>query len=123
VTNLAHLFIQVTAKPTQEGPVNTSPTPISSEYESPSSDGQFLDTLTTIIRQTCANANAVSEWETELIRLGLDRQVIDNVKACAEHLAEASASASKAAASFEAVYEDVRQVAGRGMQFRGEDAA
>lgn len=95
----------------------------STEYETPQSDGEFLSLCAAAAQQLQQQAQALEELEATLAGLRLARSVVAEIQSAAQAVGEAAISVRNAAAKFEEEYDDVRQVAARGMRFTGADAA
>jgi hypothetical protein len=93
------------------------------ELETPSSDGEFLANCSHLALEGRALAQQMDEYTAELVRLGLPSSVTGYINMAAESASDMAGYLVTAGHRFEEEYEEVRTVAGRGMVFRGEDAA
>jgi hypothetical protein len=93
------------------------------EIEAPQTDGQFIEGCQQVAQQMKGLAEAVEEHAGTLVSMHLPQSVTGEIQAAAQSISEAAAHIVKAAQTFEAHFEDARDVAQRGMKFTGEEAA
>jgi hypothetical protein len=91
--------------------------------EPPTTDGEFLETITQIADVLKSLAEQLGEWAADLGARKLPSSVTNPLQQVSEGIKEAATGASQSAKAFEDEFEDAREVAARGMHFTGQDAA
>jgi hypothetical protein len=107
---------------TSQGGITSVMTRLAIGLGFPGTDGKFLGSCAQLGEVLRSLAGQISDWADHLAALNLPASVLERLLQASDRLTDAADGTAKAAAAFEAEFDEARDVAVRGMRFTSQHA-